>query len=331
VLAFWTAREIFARGGIRVASRGIAATGLALALVGLLQHATAPARLYWFYPTIFGAPFGPFLNRNDFAAWLIMALPLSIGYMLTRVASYSPTGDVSLSLVHLADRTMVWLAAAACLMTAALLTSLSRSGLLGALASLACLLSLSRFRGGVTDRGSLWVGALVVAVVAIAYANLGALADRVGETLASGIGGRRTIWRETWPMVRDFCGTGVGAGAYERAMLVYQRTKGLFYFNHAHDEYLQIAAEGGALLGIPAVLVMVASIRRIAGQLRADRTPIFWVRAGAASGLVAAAVQSVWDTGLRMPANAILFAILAALAMHPGRNAQPSEPRARGA
>jgi hypothetical protein len=40
------------------------------------------------------------------------------------------------------------------------------------------------------------------------------------------------------------------------------------------------------------------------------------VRAGAVGGLIAVAVQSLWETGLRVPANALLFAVLAAIAMH---------------
>ena len=32
--------------------------------------------------------------------------------------------------------------------------------------------------------------------------------------------------------------------------------------------------------------------------------------------MIAATVQSTWETGLRRPANALLFAILAAIAMH---------------
>jgi O-antigen ligase len=201
-------------------------------------------------------------------------------------------------------------------MTAALVTSLSRSGMTGAAAALAAFLWFSRNR--ITRRGRSWLlaGASVLFLVGVAYANAAALADRVGETLESGLGGRRTIWRETLPMVRDFWVTGVGAGSYERGMLVYQKTKGLFYFNHAHDEYLQIAAEGGILLGLPVEIVPGAGTWLIGRRLRRDDAPAFWIRAGAASGLVAVAVQSVWDTGLRMPANAVLFALTAAIAIH---------------
>jgi hypothetical protein len=45
------------------------------------------------------------------------------------------------------------------------------------------------------------------------------------------------------------------------------------------------------------------------------------MRAGAASGLIAIAVQNLWETGLRMPANAVLCALSLAIAIH-----RPSAP-----
>jgi hypothetical protein len=45
-LFFWSARTILERGGVRVVARGIAWTGLAPAVVAILQHATAP-KLLW--------------------------------------------------------------------------------------------------------------------------------------------------------------------------------------------------------------------------------------------------------------------------------------------
>ena len=40
------------------------------------------------------------------------------------------------------------------------------------------------------------------------------------------------------------------------------------------------------------------------------------IRVGAACGLGAVALQSVWETGLVMPANAALAALLAAIVVH---------------
>jgi O-antigen ligase len=326
-LFFWSARAIFARGGIRVVTRGIAWTGLALAVVAILQHATAPRLLYWRWQTVFGGPFGPYLNRSDFSMWLILAIPLTAAYMLARVETTRRlTGRFDLE--ALADGTAIWLAGSVCFMSAALLTAMSRSALTGAAAALACFVWLSHRRTGRSGVAVLLAAVTLVAAVAVAYANVGALADRVGETIATGLGGRRVIWSDTWRMAQDFWLTGIGAGAYRRGMLVYQQhLRGHFHFNHAHNEYLQIAAEGGVLLAMPAAVAVVAGIRQIARRLRRDDTPIFWLRVGAASGLVAVAVQSVWETGLRMAANAALFALLAAIALHDTGEARHKTPK----
>jgi O-antigen ligase len=331
VAMFWSGRAVFARGGIRLVTRGIAWIGLLLAGLAIVQHATAPRLLYWHWPTVFGAPFGPYLNRNDFSTWLIMAIPLVVGYLLMRIRSRH-RGASGVNLEALTDGTAVGLAVAACLLSAALLTAVSRSALTGAAAALACFVWLSRNRAGGSGRTMLLAGVAVALCVAVAYANVGALADRVGETLETGIGGRRVIWRETWQMVRDFWLTGIGAGAYPRGMLVYQHeARGHFYFNHAHNEYLQLAAEGGVLLCVPVVVALIAGAYEIGRRLRLDDTPVVWLRIGAASGMLAVAVQSVWDTGLRMPANAVLFALIAAVAMHdagePGLKRQQATAR----
>jgi putative inorganic carbon (HCO3(-)) transporter len=130
-------------------------------------------------------------------------------------------------------------------------------------------------------------------------------------------------------MTRDFWLAGVGAGAYEHGMLVYQEGSRFFFFNHAHDEYLQILVEGGVLLAAPAALVLILAARLIAGQLRTERSALFWIRAGAASAILAVAVQSVWDTQLRTPANAALFAVVAAIALHGPRSVRHGEHRSR--
>jgi len=39
------------------------------------------------------------------------------------------------------------------------------------------------------------------------------------------------------------------------------------------------------------------------------------------SGLVGAAVQSLWETGLTTPANAVLAAVLGAIVVHRGQGA----------
>ena len=88
---FWIARTQFRRGGVRIAVRMVSAIGLGLSLLAIAQAATAGRDIYWRFRTEFEGPlpFGPFVNRNHFATWVIMALPLCLGYIAARSATRS--------------------------------------------------------------------------------------------------------------------------------------------------------------------------------------------------------------------------------------------------
>jgi len=326
---FLCARSIFARGGVRTVSRGITWLGLGLSLLVAVQRATSPSMLYWYFkPLDAGAsPYGPFVSRNALATWLAMAVPIAVGYAVARDQSDRRSNVGLAAKLAAMDSTQLWLAGAACLMTGAVFASLSRAGILAIGAGVLAFVAVARSRIH-RGRAIAWtsVGLGAVALIGLMFANFGALAMRLQGTTEAGVWGRRAIWRDTWRMAQDFWVAGVGAGAFEKGMLLYQQGSRVFFFNHAHDEYLQILAEGGLLLAVPAALAAVAGGLVIASRLRLDRTPIFWIRAGAIAGMVAVAVQSVFDTGLRTPANGALFAIVAAIACHEPR---PSEGRHR--
>ena len=68
-------------------------------------------------------------------------------------------------------------------------------------------------------------------------------------------------------------------------------------------------------------MVALLSFLRLARRcVLGDHTAVFWIRIGAAGGLVAAMVQNLWETGLRMPANAALAAVLAAVVIYAPRH-----------
>jgi O-antigen ligase len=317
---FLAARATFSRGGLRQTVRGISALGLIVSAIAIAQAATAGRYIYWRFRTEYEGPlpFGPFVNRNHFATWVIMAAPLCFGYLMARADSPDTANAEFMSrrakLTRLLDGRSAWLVFACALMTAALLLSLSRSGIL-ALAA-AATISMAGWRPRVIRR-RWWVAAGLVLLLGYAFsrADLSALADRFGRS-GTGIQNRLTIWRETLPIVRDFWITGTGAGTYRDAMLYYQRADRIVQFNQAHNHYLQVATEGGIVLVGLMVAGLTALTRTIRQRLEAESTGAFWIRGGAACGLLAVALQSLWETGLVMPANAALAAVLAAIACH---------------
>jgi O-antigen ligase len=318
VALFWTARDLFARGGLRAAVRGIAWIGLVLAPVAIVTHSISPKLIYgvWAPYARTAQPYGPFVNRNDLACWLAMAIPLTIGYIIARVESRA-----SRTIVSAVDATALWLAASVFLMLASLLGSASRSGLAGLAVAILWLIALSN--RSLTPRRLAGIGIALVLLLAVAatFADLNLLLNKAGA-LDDGINRRQIVWRFTWTMIRDFWPAGAGLGAFQQAILLYPQPFPLFYVNHAHNQYLQLAAEGGLFLIVPAAIAIVAGAVLTARRLRLDRTPVFWMRAGAASGIAGMLVHSLSETTLRMPANAVLFAILAAIALHEGTDAQ---------
>jgi O-antigen ligase len=139
---------------------------------------------------------------------------------------------------------------------------------------------------------------------------------RIEETLLVGTGGRPEIWRETLRIVRDFWTTGTGLGTYQTVMAIYQQGDRSVFFNQAHNQYLHLLAEGGLLLIIPTAAIVVAFVRLFAIRVARDTSSSASIRIGAVVALVAVAVQGIWETPLRMPANGILFAVAAAIAVH---------------
>lgn len=320
IALFLAARATFSRGGLRQTVRGICALGLLFSAIAIAQAATAGRYIYWRFRTEYEGPlpFGPFVNRNHFATWVIMAAPLCFGYLVARAnAPDAPnTGLMNrrAKLTRMADGRTAWLAAACAVMMAALLLSLSRSGILALAGAATISIAVWRRRG--TRRGW-WAAAGLVLVLGYAFsrADLPALADRFGRS-GTGVENRLTIWRDTVPVVRDFWITGTGAGTYGIAMLHYQRADRFVQFNQAHNHYLQVAAEGGIVLVGLVLAALMALARTIGQRLESESTGAYWIRVGAACGLLAVTLQSLWETGLVMPANAALAAVLAAIACH---------------
>jgi hypothetical protein len=329
IALFFAARALFVSGGIRRTVRGISAIGLAVSGVAVAQAATAGRMIYWHFPTAYEGPlpFGPFVNRNHFATWTIMAAPVCLGYIVARAnkpgTAHAGVAHRRTRLARMADGRTLWLTAAGAAMIGALLVSLSRSGIVSLTgAAIASALFLRRRS---SPRRGWWLAAALVLTIGlgISRADLPALADRFTRS-GSSVQNRLRIWRDTRPVVRDFWLVGTGVGTYRTAMLYYQRSERVVQFNQAHNHYLQATAEGGMVLLALIGCACIALARAVRERLDSDTSNTYWIRAGAATGLLAVALQSFWETGLVMPANAALAAVLAALAVHERRPSEKS-------
>jgi O-antigen ligase len=155
----------------------------------------------------------------------------------------------------------------------------------------------------------------IVLAVATLWGGVEAVIQRFGSASQDV---RLGLWRDTLRIVRDFPLMGSGLNTYGIAMLHYQTVPGDALYIEAHNDYLQIAAEGGLVLSGTVVVALGLFAREIWRRFRedVDDPSTYWLRVGAVTGLGAIAVQETVDFTLQMPGAAVLFVILAAIAIH---------------
>ncbi len=203
------------------------------------------------------------------------------------------------------------------IMAVALVLSGSRTGLASAIVAIGALgYFASRLRPGGLKRFLPAFCLLLFAIIALGWVG-------VDETVARSDGASREFservaaWKDTMHIVQDFPITGTGFGGYGLAMLVYQTAGRHSIYAQAHNDYLQILAEGGILVAVPVVVALIVVVVNIRHRFRMHDPPAtYWLRAGATAGLLGIAAQSTLDFSLQMPGNAMMFAVLLAIALH---------------
>ncbi len=330
----------FSRRGILQLAMPIVMFGLLMALIGIVQKAVlgedaaTGMRIYglWAPKVRLTTPFGPFVNRNHYAGWMLLALPFTLGYLLALAdrgfRRVRPDWRSRLLWLSSAEGGRLQIVAfAAMLMGAALVMTRSRSGV-ACFVLAAGAASVVAIFGERSWKARAALVAVLAAIVAASFAWSDVNARRFSPRVDDSIRLRRAIWAVAAQITRDFPVTGTGLNTFGIATLAYQTRFTDMHFGEAHNEYLQIAAEGGLLLAVPAFAALafaVSELRRRFVESDADRTTR-WLRFGAATALGAIALQSTVDFSLQMPGNALLFVVLLAAALHraPTRERPPS-------
>jgi O-antigen ligase len=251
---------------------------------------------------------GTFVNRNHFAAFLAMTLPLAFGLVLDSAGSLRRATCWRERIVRLGEpgglRVVVGLLAAPVIWIGIVLSH-SRGGLAAAIVGTTYL----ALRGAGRRRRIL-VLSLLLALPTVALLGLEVLAP--GERFVSGdakpasLGGRLPVWRAALGSVGDFLPFGTGLGTFEAAFPLYRSPAVHKVWDHAHNDWLQALVEGGPLVPLALAFVLWLALR----GTRACAHEARWIPASAAAGLVAIAVHSAVDFSLRIPANAVLCACL---------------------
>ena len=259
--------------------------------------------------------FGPFVNPDHWASWLVMLMCLGMGYLAAR--SVDTTGGREATLRRYLP------ASGVALMGLAAILTLSRGALLAAFTvGILLVFGLARVRG---LRWSLILAAAVGAatLAGLLWIGIDPLLARFGTPDRLG---RFVQWRSSLPMLASFPVLGVGLGAYKDIYFHFQPAAllpGRVYFPYAHSDLLQLALETGPA-GIALFVWAVCRVWRdlvgahllgrgrcpVGPEESAQRSDPFSVgiMLGALGAVAALLAHSVVDFSARIPADGVLAA-----------------------
>ena len=286
---------------------GIVTAGFFMTIEALVQQAYSAHVIYGVWRPLFDwAVFGPYITKNLFAGYMLMAVALGMALCLEsldalrrawkrrRRRAWLALGDAE------GNAFLRWAAISMVLVTGLLATG-SRGGLLGLAAIAATFVVVAR------RRGTTVLAVALVAALGLAWIGL---AEHRAGFVTRGLSVRREVWIDSLSMIPDHPVFGAGFNAFGTSYPPRQHVWRTLWIGTTHNEYLQIVIDLGLAGVIPAGLLMWTLLRRGAAAARVGP-----LQAGAFAGVVAVMAHNLVDYNWQLAANAATFAALAGLAM----------------
>jgi hypothetical protein len=305
---------------MRVLFRVCVAVALVQVLLSVLQLGATGSFL------MFGAatdpPVGTFGNRNHVGEYLAVCaccwIWLSWGSRRDRTTGPWIIGAAIWK--SNAARVLV-----ALVLLAGLVISKSRTAIvLGICATILCV-AVTRLTRRETPWYWHWVPAVALVLLALLLWLIGAdpVVQRFGSSDLGGAADFRLLLaKTTWQAALAFFPFGSGWGTFDLVYPRFQPPEIARFANHAHMDFAELLLEGGVLFlafaGLFAVLAarrVLVLVRGLAQRHHATREVILSTFCGI--GLAIVLVHSTVDFPLRIPANAILAALLAGAYLRP--------------
>jgi O-antigen ligase len=297
------------RDRIRFAAYALIASGVLQALYGASIGLQSPE----------GVASGTFANRNHYAAYLVMCLSVGIGVLIASLsgARSASWGHFFRSLIQWMITPKMALRLGLVIMVIALVLTRSRMGNSSFFISLLITGAAGLLLAKHATRSMV---VLLLSLVAIdvfivgTYFGTQRVIERIAQSSAQSED-RGELSTYALSMWRDYPVFGSGLGSFPVVFPHYSAQATAVAYTHAHNDYLEFAAEvgviGSALLGLMVVLSYAAALR--AQYLRRD--PLMrGLSFAAMMGILALMIHSAVDFSLQIPANALSFMLLLAFA-----------------
>ena len=313
-LFFAIVNNLYRQESVHIVSFTLIFLAMGISCFAVYQFLTHSNRVWDYISPYIGRASGTYISPNNFAGFLGMLLPLATAYIL--VGRMKPVVRVLLGYAVL-------------VMLAGMAVTFSRGGWVAVTTGLLVLLGTLIFHRNHRLPALLLLVILAGGGTVFVTNYLSKTLSYIHRVEAPGDSGqlnlavRLDIWTAAEQMWRDHFWWGVGPAHYDYRFREYRPESVQADPDRAHNDYLNLLADWGAVGGIIVFTGMVAfgaGLRKTWKYVRPSENDFgrgmsnrFAFFLGASAGLFVLAVHSVVDFNLHIPANAILGVTLLAL------------------
>ncbi len=315
--------------------KAIIYTGFIASVLGLLQYFSGTEKIYWLRDASYASPFGPYINRNHFAGYINLSIPLVLAVVISdqKISSifYHQKGNIRLLTKNIIVAIDPWIRNngfkffSLVLMISCLFLSASRGGFLSFWISIA-VFSILIFAG--KGRTIFHIPTKIILIIFISilfftllWSDLRPVTSRFSKLIDYAetieIDYRTLAYIDAWKMARDFPFFGVGLGGFEILYFKYRSVGAAKVattaYSSTHSDYLQLLTDTG-WLGCLAVFTFITLFLLIVivKYTKVEDPFIKLLAAGGLSGFISMCCHSFVDFNMQIPANVLhLFIIIA--------------------
>jgi O-antigen ligase len=302
--------------------------GIVESLYGIVELFSAHRHVLHGEASLVYAVTGTFVNRNYFAGYLLMVIPLAVGYIFYREFSHGGRALTWRRRLSSIDGKTYFLVFGVILMTLGLLFTASRMGIISLLLSFSLVAFLFRNPQKEQRFSKTPVLILGLALLWAAWIGLDTVISRFFD-VSENFELRWEMWTNTFQIIKDFPLFGSGLGTFTYVFPPYRSIHLEGIASHAENDFLQLVSEvgviGAGMLLVPFLLLLpraFAGIRNLSSE-----HPKRYIGIGAMVGILGLMFHSIVERNIQIPANAFLFTFLLAIILRIGSIRRKDEAR----
>ena len=274
--------------------------GIFEAVYGIFQVQSGYEQVLWQVKEAHrGFATGTFLNRNHYAGLLELCLGSGVGLLL-----HSFYQGRKLQSVGIAGGLFVILAA--------LMQSASRMGIMSFLvATFFFFLLLMKSPKKFPQMGFVVGGVFILASLGLAQEAFSLRFIEIQDRFSQWEGGRFLVWKDALAILNAHLWSGVGLGNFVSIYPSYQSAALVMKWAHAHNDYLELLVELGALGFFVLMFFWSHFFFDCIRRLRALEANVFFLAAGILLAMTSLVIHGIADFNFAVPSNMLIFVMLA--------------------